>query len=129
MYSKLTVTARALCICIFWAATGYSAQAQTAPNAKADNTANNKDHSVTADQASNKKSDVELAKSIRRAITSDKQLSVYAHNVKVIVTAGSVTLKGPVHSQQEEDAVLAKAREAAGSSAVEDAITIVPPKS
>ncbi len=107
-----------------WAATGFSGFAQNP-----DNSATNKDHTVTADQSSNKKSDVELAKAIRKAITSDKQLSVYAHNVKVIVTAGAVTLKGPVHSQEEKDAIVAKAKEAAGPAAVEDAITIVPGKS
>jgi osmotically-inducible protein OsmY len=124
MHSKLTIAAKTLCICLLWAASGYSAPAQ-AP----DNSANNKDHAVTADQAGNHKSDVELAKSVRRAITSDKQLSVYAHNVKVIVNAGAVTLKGPVHSQEEKDAVVAKAKEAAEGSAVDDQITIKPPKS
>lgn len=125
MYSKFTVTAKTLCICVFWAATGFSAMAQTKP----DNSAVNKDHAVTADNASNHKTDVRMARDIRRAITSNKQLSVYAHNVKVIVTAGTITLKGPVHSQAEKDAILATAREAAGTSAVEDAMTITAPRS
>ena len=41
-------------------------------------------------------------------------MSTYAHNVKVISQGGTVTLKGPVHSEQEKQAVEAKAAEAAG---------------
>lgn len=83
---------------------------QTAP----DNSARNKDHSTTADQQPANKSDTEITRDIRRAITSDKSLSTYAHNVKVITQNGAVTLKGPVHSDEEKQAVASKAAEVVG---------------
>jgi len=55
-----------------------------------------------------------LTQQVRRALVKDKSLSTYAHNIKVISQGGVVTLKGPVHSDQEKQAVEAKAAEAAG---------------
>src|SRR5438270_9569464 len=49
----------------------------------------------TADKAKDNASDREIMKKIRSAIVSDKSLSTYAHNVKVIAQHGKVTLKGP----------------------------------
>jgi len=69
----------------------------------------------TADQQKNDRSDRMLTKNIRKSILSDKSLSTYAHNVKVISQNGSVTLKGPVKSDDEKRAVIAKAVEVAGS--------------
>ena len=68
----------------------------------------------TADQQKESKSDRELAREVRRALIKDKSLSTYAHNVKVIAQGGTVTLKGPVHSEQEKQAVEAEAAQAAG---------------
>ena len=70
------------------------------------------------------KSDSEIAKEIRRAIVSDKSLSTYAHNVKVIAQKGSVTLKGPVRSEEEKQAVVAKAKEVAGGDKVTDELSV-----
>ena len=95
---------------------------------KPDNTAVNKrdrnKSEKTADQQKENKSDREIAREIRRAIVSDKSLSTYAHNVKVIVTHGAVTLKGPVKSEEEKTSVLAKAKEAAGSAEVTDQLSV-----
>lgn len=68
----------------------------------------------TADQQKENKTDRELARQVRRALVKDKSLSTYAHNVKVIARDGGVTLKGPVRSAEEKQAVEAKAAEAAG---------------
>ena len=96
---------------------------------KADNTkVNQRDRSKaepTADQQKENKSDRETAKEIRRAITKDKSLSTYAHNVKVISENGSVTLKGPVRSEEEKRAIEAKAAEVAGKN-VNSEISVVP---
>ena len=35
----------------------------------------------------------------------DKSLSTYGHNVKIITKDGSVTLKGPVRSEEEKQAI------------------------
>ena len=68
----------------------------------------------TADQQKENSSDRTLAQQVRRALVKDKSLSTYAHNIKVIAENGVVTLKGPVHSDQEKQAIEAKAAEAAG---------------
>ena len=61
---------------------------------------------------------------IRRAIVADHSLSMYGHNVKVIVSAGAVTLKGPVHSEAEKQNIVAKAGAIAGQDKVTDELTV-----
>ena len=90
-------------------------QAQTQP----DNTkANQRDRSATeatADQQKSNAADMKLTQTIRKSIMSDKSLSSYAHNIKIISQNGVVTLKGPVKSDAEKTAVVAKAVAVAGS--------------
>jgi hyperosmotically inducible protein len=104
-------------------------QDATTPKTTApDNTkANKRDraHSEpTADQAKENTSDREIMRKIRRAIVSDKSLSTYAHNVKVISEHGKVTLKGPVHSDDESKNIEAKAVEVAGSGNVTNQLSV-----
>lgn len=80
----------------------------------------------TADQQKMNKSDREITRDIRRAIVNDKSLSTYAHNIKVITQNGSVTLKGPVRSEEDKTAIEAKAAEVAGANNVKSEISIVP---
>jgi len=68
----------------------------------------------TAQQQKENDADRTLARQVRRALVKDQSLSTYAHNIKVIAQNGVVTLKGPVHSDQEKQAIEAKAAEAAG---------------
>ena len=115
---------------LMWAQMG-SADTQDKP---ADNTkVNQRDRSKaepTADQQKETQSDRETARQIRRALVKDKSLSTYAHNVKVVVQNGAVTLKGPVRSEDEKKAVEAKAAEVAGSSdKVTSQLDIAPEKS
>jgi hyperosmotically inducible protein len=70
---------------------------------------------ATADQQKNDRSDRMLTKSIRRSIMADKSLSTNAHNLKIISQNGTVTVKGPVNSEDERRAVIAKAVAVAGS--------------
>jgi hypothetical protein len=70
---------------------------------------------VTADQQKMNAADRELTRKIRRSIVADKSLSTYAHNIKIISQNGAVTLKGPVKSDDEKQAVVAKAVAVAGS--------------
>jgi hyperosmotically inducible periplasmic protein len=88
------------------------------PRQAPDNTkTNQRDRSQsepTADQQKENQSDRELAAKVRQALVKDKSLSTYAHNVKVIAQDGTITLKGPVRSEEEKQAVEAKAAEAAG---------------
>ena len=105
------------------------APAQDSPTPKPNNTKVNKQDrntdEPTADQQKNNKSDRETAKQIRKAIHADKSLSTYAHNVKVVVQNGAVTLKGPVRSDEEKQTIEAKAKELAGANNVTNELTIV----
>jgi hyperosmotically inducible protein len=80
----------------------------------------------TADQQTENRSDRDLTQQIRQAITADKTFSTYAHNVKVITQNGQVTLKGPVRSEDEKQAVEAKAAAIAGDGKVTSELTIKP---
>ena len=89
-----------------------------------DNTTVNKEAQPTADQSKNSKSDLKITKQIRREIVKDKSLSTYAHNVKIVVTDGKVTLKGPVNSDQEKTAIQEKAVAIAGAGNVTNDLTV-----
>jgi hyperosmotically inducible protein len=78
----------------------------------------------TADRQSNTPSDVTITRNIRRAIAADKDLSTSAHNIKIITRQGQVTLKGPVRSAAEKEAVEAKATAVASAGRVKSQISI-----
>ena len=106
-------------------------QAQTqSPETKADNTkvnAQDRDaQSPTADQQKENRSDRDITQQIRRSIVSDKSLSTYAHNVKIITQNGDVTLKGPVRSDDEKRSIEAKAIEVAGGHKVTNELNVQP---
>lgn len=84
---------------------------------------------VIAEQQKVNKSDQTTAQQIRKAVVADKTLSSYAHNVKIVVQDGRVTLKGPVRTAQERDAVAKIANDIAGADHVSNEIDIAPEKS
>ncbi len=108
-----------------WTLVGAAA---TLPAQQPDNTkANQRDRdkgSITADQSKSNATDRQLAQHIRKALVSDKSLSTYAHNVKVICVDGKVTLKGPVRSEEEKQTVETKAAEIAGAGNVTNDLTV-----
>jgi hyperosmotically inducible protein len=55
---------------------------------------------------------------IRTSINSDNSLSADAHGVKILTMNGRVTLFGPVASEDEKSAVVAKARAIVGDRSV-----------
>ena len=99
-----------------------------AQNRAPDNTAVNKHdrdtQQPTADQAKNNRSDRDLEKHIRRDVVHDKSLSTYGHNVKIISDSGKVTLRGPVHTEEEKRAVEEHARKYAGDGNVTNELTV-----
>ncbi len=101
---------------------------QAAQNRQPDNTAVNKrdrdTSQPTADQAKNNMSDREVSKHIRQDVVSDKSLSTYGHNVKIIAKNGKVTLRGPVHSEDEKRAIEEHARKYAGDGNVTNELTV-----
>jgi hyperosmotically inducible protein len=126
---KQTTAVLTILLC---AAATVSYGQQTDPSVpKADNTKVNKrdrnSGEATADQQKMNATDRALTRTIRRSIMADKSLSTYAHNIKIISQDGSVTLKGPVKSEKEKKAVVAKAVTAAGSAdKVTDQISVTP---
>ena len=92
-----------------------SAEGQVKPDDTKVNKRDKNPGEVTADQQKMNASDRNLTAKIRKSIMADKALSTYAHNVKVISRNGTVTLKGPVRSDDEVKSLMSKATEAAGS--------------
>ena len=89
-----------------------------------DNTRVNREQQPTADQAKENVSDREMARRIRRDVVADKSLSSYGHNAKIIVQHGRVTLRGPVHSDDERRAIEEHARRHAGEGNVENRLEV-----
>lgn len=103
-----------LLLCAFWAIP-VSAQSETKPDNTKVNKRDRNPGEVTADQQLMNPADRALTAKIRKSIMADKTLSTYAHNVKIISQNGTVTLKGPVHSEGEVKVVMSKAIDATGS--------------
>jgi hyperosmotically inducible protein len=80
----------------------------------------------TADQQKDNRTDQDITQQIRQSIMADKSLSTYAHNVKIITQNGQVTLKGPVRSEDEKQAIASKATAVAGENKVTDDLSIKP---
>ena len=96
----------------------------TSPDNTRVNKADRDNSQPTADQAKDDKSDRELQKNIRREVVKDKSLSSYGHNVKIISQHGTVTLRGPVHSEEEKRAIEEHARKYAGEGHVNNELTV-----
>jgi len=121
-------TVLATLVLIGGSAVGASQQTPP-PQTPPDNTKVNKQPGPTADQQSQSKADLALAQRIRQAIVKDKTLSTAAHNCKVIVDQGAVTLRGPVNSTKEKSRIDAIAVKAAGDGKVTNELTVKPTKS
>jgi len=100
----------------------YGQTPQPAP----DNTKTNKTDSAktTADQQKQNKTDLETTRQIRQLLTKDKQLSTYAKNVKIVTQNGSVTLSGPVRTDEEKKSVEKAATDVAGAGHVKSDLQI-----
>jgi osmotically-inducible protein OsmY len=80
----------------------------------------------SAEQQQNGPTDRETTRQIRDAIVSDKALSADAHDVSVITQNGTVTLSGPVRSDEEKRVIEEKAAEIAGEINVISELTVKP---
>jgi osmotically-inducible protein OsmY len=96
------------------------ATAQAAP----DNTKQNQDHATTADTQSNASADRATTAKVRKAIMADKNLSTYAHNVKIITSNGQVTLKGPVKSEEEKQQIASDASAVVSAENITNQLTV-----
>ena len=121
-------TALAIAIVGLCAVPAVGLTAQTPPDNTKVNTRDRSKDEPTADQQKENATDRELTRSIRRALMQDKELSRYAHNVKIIAQAGQVTLKGPVRTEEEMRVVEAKATEVAGAGHVTNQMSVAKQK-
>ena len=123
---KKTVLTLALSSALLGLATWTMAQESPppAPDNSAVNVRDRAPGAMTADQQSNAKSDVELTRRIRRAVVKDHSLSMLAHNVKIVSANGSVTLRGPVKTEEEKTAVASKAQAIAGAGNVNNQLEV-----
>jgi hyperosmotically inducible protein len=119
--SYLTVMAAVLSLSI----AGVTATAQD-QNTKPDNSAQNKNQDQTAQNQSSAESDRELTAKVRRAIMADKDLSTYAHNIKIITRNGSVTLKGPIKSDDEKQKIESDVAGVVSRDSIVDHLTVTP---
>jgi len=78
----------------------------------------------TADRQAENKSDRGITQQIRQSVISDKSLSTYAHNVKIISQNGVVTLKGPVRTDEEKRAIEAMAAQIVGQDNVRSQLEV-----
>ena len=107
-------------------ATG-AAEARSSADDTGRNTRDRDGNTLTADKQSNRKSDVEITRRIRRAIVKDDSLSTNAHNVKIITRHGAVTLRGPVASEEEKQMVAKKAEGINGVGKIDNQLEVAKP--
>jgi osmotically-inducible protein OsmY len=96
--------------------------------ADADNTARNeRDRNaatqVPTDQAENE-ADREISANVRKAVVGDDSLSMNAQNIKIVTSSGNVTLRGPVKTDREKEAIEAKAKQVTGVHSVTNLLEV-----
>jgi hyperosmotically inducible protein len=108
-------------------------QSSTAPSTgtvPADNTKANKldpsNTAATADAQKDNADDRTITQRIRKSLVTDKSLSTYAHNVKIVSVNGTVTLNGVVRSEDEKSAIEVKAVSVAGPGHVVNDLKVAP---
>jgi len=103
-----------------------AAKGQMSP--KADNTdINDRDKggaTKTPQDQTNQASDRKLLAAVRSAVTDDKSLSTKAHNIKIMVEGGGVTLRGPVNSEGEKSKIESLAKGVQGVTKVDNQLDI-----
>lgn len=117
------------------------AVAQTGPAARSaassmdrtaapDNTQSNKqdpsNRNHTADKQLNNSTDMDVTRRIRRDVISDKSLSTYGHNMKIVSANGTVTLNGVVRTDAEKTEIGLKAASVVGKEHVVNEIKVAP---
>lgn len=94
----------------------------------ADNTdLNDRDKSgntLTPQKQTNSESDLKVLAGVRSAIVDDENLSTSAHNIKVMVVNGAVTLRGPVKTTNEKTRIEELARKVVGVVSIDNRLDI-----
>jgi hyperosmotically inducible protein len=97
---------------------------RVAPDNTEKNVRDRDDKALTPLDQSENEADLSLTQRIRQAVVDDDSLSTNAKNVKIITVNGRVTLRGPVDSEQEKEAIATKAQQIAGADKVDDQLEI-----
>jgi hyperosmotically inducible protein len=133
MYSPLRMIPRVAAVVAFslvsTAALAQTPQAADAVVSKsADNTRVNvrdkNDATIKPTDQPNNAADIKVAAAVRRSITKDDSLSMRAHNIKLVASAGIVTLRGPVENEAEKAKIEQLASAAPGVSSVRNELDI-----
>lgn len=111
-------------LCGGYSVTGAQETVPIAPDNSGVNVRDRDAGAMTAGQQSNATSDVNLTRKIRRAVVRDHSLSMLAHNVKIVSANGSVTLRGPVKTEQEKTVIASKAQAIAGADKVDNQLEV-----
>ena len=93
------------CVCALLVISVYTAQAKAV---KADNTKQNRgaleENAVVADKQKNGKEQIKILANIRRVIMKQKDLSMSAKNIKILLSDSNfAVLRGPVDSNAEKE--------------------------
>ena len=120
-----------LACCVGAMSVAYAQDRAVPPTADpADNSRVNKrdaqhDTTTPMDQP-NDKADLKVAADARSAIVKDKSLSTKAHNVKLVASGGTVTLRGPVASADEKAKVDTLVAAVPGVTRVDNQLDVAP---
>lgn len=79
---------------------------------------------LTPMHQSESEADRKITQQIRQAVMKDGSLSFSAKNVKIITIGGKVTLRGPVKSAEERNAIANAATQVAGAGRVDNQLEI-----
>jgi hyperosmotically inducible protein len=94
----------------------------------ADNSGRNErdrnDATKTSGDQSESEADRTISQNVRQAVVADDSVSTNGKNVKIITIDGTVTLRGPVKSEQEKTNIGAKAQQVAGVTRVDNQLEI-----
>ena len=78
----------------------------------------------TPGDQSESETDRTITQNVRQAVTADDSISTNGKNVKIVTVDGTVTLRGPVKSEQEKTNIAAKAQQIAGVKKVDNQLEI-----
>jgi osmotically-inducible protein OsmY len=102
----------------------WGAEAATEPDNTGRNVRDRNDAAVTPGDQGSSDSDLKITQDIRRTLTDSEKLSTNGKNVKIITLDRVVTLRGPVESQAERDAIVKVAQSTSGVQRVDNQLEV-----
>lgn len=97
-------------------------------SSKADNSGLNRrdknQASLTPQDQTNAAADRKLLAAVRRTVTREKSFSTAAHNIKMMVAGGAVTLRGPVKSDGEKAKIEELVKQVNGVTSVDNQLDV-----